>query len=99
MKNRIQIYPGARLRRFLETRPLQPNPSSQARLVRGEPDRADMITETCAINRLADRYFWLIDRARPKLSRVTWEAILNAANGWTEHTLDEIDSHLSLIHI
>lgn len=93
MKNRIQIYPGARLRRFLETRPLTPNPVSQARLVRGEPDRADMITETCAINRLADRYFWLLDRAMPTLNKATWEAVLNAGSGWTEHSLDEIASH------
>lgn len=93
MKNRIQIYPGARLRRFLETRPLTPNPVSQARFVRGEPDRADMITETCAINRMADRYCWLLDRAMPKLNKATWEAVLNAGSGWTEHTLDEIDSH------
>lgn len=93
MKNRIQIYPGARLRRFLDTRPLTPNPVSQARFVRGEPDRADMITETCAINRMADRYCWLLDRAMPKLNKATWEAVLNAGSGWTEHTLDEIDSH------
>ena len=93
MKNRIQIYPGARLRRFLETRPLQPNPASQARLVRGEMDLANTITETCAINRMADRYCWLLDRAMPKLNKATWEAVLNAGSGWTEHTLDEIDSH------
>ena len=93
MKNRIQIYPGVRLRRFLDTRPLTPNPASQARFVRGEPDRADVITETCAMNRLADRYFWLLDRARPDLNRATWEAILSAASGWTEHSLNEIDSH------
>jgi len=93
MKNRIQIYPGPRLRRFLETRPLTTNPASQARLVRGEVDLADTITETCAINRMAERYFWLLDRARPKLNRETWLALLNTASGWTEHTLDEIDSH------
>jgi len=28
---------------------------------------------------MAERYFWLLDRARPKLNRETWLALLNAA--------------------
>lgn len=88
----IRVYAGKPLRDFLSTRPLKTCWQSQARVgLHGVRDTADEITENVAINRLAERHEWLMRKSMPDLSDVTWLAVLNACNSWTEHTISEIE--------
>lgn len=89
----IRVYAGKPLQDFLATRPLKTCWQSQARAGKhGERDSADEITDNVAINRLAERHQWLMRNSMPELSDKTWLALLNAFNGWTEHTISELVS-------
>lgn len=95
-KNRLSIYAGPPLRAFLERRPLRVSVNSLAEAperteeqiqMDGDAGWPERISESVAINRLCERYHHLLEQSWPDLSERTWEALLNAGNGQTEHKL------------
>lgn len=90
---RISIYAGAPLQRYLDESPTKPCPVSLARAgMHGKVDGSQSITPNVAINRMAERYMYLLAQNLPDLNKATWVALLNAKNSWTEHSLGEIES-------
>jgi hypothetical protein len=92
--NQLRIYAGAPLKRFFSMRPLKPCCISMARMgAHGTTNDATTISESVALNRLVERYLWLMDVHLPLFNNEqTWCAILDAYNGWTEHSLSEIET-------
>lgn len=90
-KNRITIYAGMPIQDFLDRRPLRPDWASRHRPGRDTgADSDDKISESVAMNRLAERYNFMLQQNFPMLSIETWEAILNAFNGRTEIGIDDM---------
>lgn len=91
--NRISIYLGQPLKEFLRRRPLRPDFTSldHARLDRQGGGAGPEISESTALNRMAERYAWLMQQNFPLLSEETWLSVLNAYNSKTESTLHDIE--------
>lgn len=95
---RISIYCGQPLLDFLAARPLKTSPMSQARMrAHGEVDPSEEISESVALNRLAERYAFVMRKSLPDLNKSTWAAIYQALNSRTEHSINEIQINLASI--
>ena len=89
---RISIYAGAPLQKYLDAAPIKPCPVSLARAGRhGAVDDSESITPNVSINRMAERYMYMLAQNLPELDHGTWVTLLSAKNSWTEHTIGEIE--------
>lgn len=86
---RISIAVGKALGKFLEERPLRQDLATMTRQF-NDDDYGREISESTALDRLAERYNFLLRQNFPKLPEEAWEAILNAYNPRSEHSLFEI---------
>lgn len=88
----IKIYPGPPLRAWMADRPVRRSMLEQAQQGGGET-----ITDSVAVNRLAERYQLALAQDFPRLHEQTWLAVGNALSGTTETAVRDILTLGSLV--
>jgi hypothetical protein len=85
----LKIYAGAPLQAFLNRHPRKPDISVRIGTF-GRVDQAETITDSVAINRMAERYMHILSKSLPDLDETTWAAVFQSVNGRTEFDLQDM---------
>lgn len=93
-KKPFSIYPGPPLKAWMAHRPTRRSLMSIAEQGR---DASHTISETVAINRLAERYQLALAHDFPLMHEASWIAAAEAMNGQTEITFDDLSIIASLV--
>ncbi|PYZ99403.1 hypothetical protein A6K26_009155 [Gammaproteobacteria bacterium 2W06] len=86
-KKALSIYPGPPLKEWMANRPTH---RSMASLMQHGRDASPTISDTVAVNRLAERYQLALAQDFPLLHEATWIAAANALNGYTETSMRDV---------
>lgn len=87
----LSITPHSALSRLLSTRPTHPDVNRHLLKTLPYDPEAYEIPMSDTLNRVAERYDWVLSQAFPLLDEGTWRLVLDSENGRSEYALHELD--------
>jgi hypothetical protein len=91
----LTIAPRSALVRLLATRPTRPDIKRKLLATAPYDHEKREIPLTDAVNRIAERYDWILSLAFPLLDKATWLLVLDSQNGRSEYEAWELDRFAS----